>query len=252
MNSGQYDKDCATWDPQGDIKQIKYAMDACTKMGAAVLGLKSKTHAVLVCFKNQAGQAEFVCFDKKLFKVDEHCGVGISGITADARVLTEYMRSECLTHKFVFDAPMPIGRLVSQIGDKSIVLTFTSNKRPYGVGLLAASYESTGPHIYQTLPSGDYYEFKAIAMGNRSESAKTYLEKHCEKFLPLNLPDLIRHGVKALSITTEQLVELTTSNMDVAVVGEDCDFHILPAEEVQKYIDELKSSEPAPQPMEIA
>lgn len=57
--------------------------------------------------------------------------------------------------------------------------TQSSSKRPYGVSMLVAGYdEQTGVHLYQTCPSGNYYEFKAVAIGARSQSAKTYLEKH--------------------------------------------------------------------------
>jgi 20S proteasome subunit alpha 6 len=37
-------------------------------------------------------------------------------------------------------------------------------------------------HLYQTCPSGNYYEYKGIAIGARSQSARTYLEKHFESF----------------------------------------------------------------------
>ena len=32
-------------------------------------------------------------------------------------------------------------------------------KRPYGVGLLVAGYDQDGPHLFETCPSGNYYEY---------------------------------------------------------------------------------------------
>ena len=46
----QYDNDVTVWSPQGRIHQIEYAMEA-VKQGSATVGLKSKTHAVLVALK---------------------------------------------------------------------------------------------------------------------------------------------------------------------------------------------------------
>ena len=46
----QYDNDVTVWSPQGRIHQIEYAMEA-VKQGAATVGIKSKTHAVLVALK---------------------------------------------------------------------------------------------------------------------------------------------------------------------------------------------------------
>jgi hypothetical protein len=37
-------------------------------------------------------------------------------------------------------------------------------------------------YIYMNNLTGNYYEYKAMALGGRSQSAKTYLEKHFEQF----------------------------------------------------------------------
>ena len=39
------------------------------------------------------------------------------------------------------------------------------DSRPYGVGLLVAGYDENGPHIYETCPSANYYDCKAIFGG---------------------------------------------------------------------------------------
>ena len=38
-----------------------------------------------------------------------------------------------------------------------------SSKRPYGVGLLVAGCDEKGPHLYETCPSGNYFEYYAMA-----------------------------------------------------------------------------------------
>ena len=50
MFRNQYDSSAATWSPQGRIHQIEYAMEA-VKQGSATVGVKSKTHAVIVALK---------------------------------------------------------------------------------------------------------------------------------------------------------------------------------------------------------
>jgi hypothetical protein len=64
---------------------------------------------------------------------------------------------------------MPVGRLVRQVADKHQVCTQRSWKRPFGVGMLVGGYDKTGPHLYNTCPSGNYYEYKAMAIGARSQ-----------------------------------------------------------------------------------
>lgn len=35
----------------------------------------------------------------QIFKIDDHMGIAISGLTADGRILCRYMRNECLNHR---------------------------------------------------------------------------------------------------------------------------------------------------------
>ncbi|POI22693.1 hypothetical protein CIB84_013559 [Bambusicola thoracicus] len=39
-----------------------------------------------------------------------------------------------------------------------------------------------GPHIFQTCPSANYFDCKAMSIGARSQSARTYLERHMTEF----------------------------------------------------------------------
>ena len=127
-------------------------------------------------------------------------GIAIAGLTADARSIAKWMRNECLNHKYVYGSAMSSKRLCEELADKHQRTTQTYVRRPYGVGLLVAAYdESTGPHLFQTCPSGNLYEFYATAIGARSQSAKTYLEKHFEGFPSTEKDDLIVHALKALS-----------------------------------------------------
>ncbi|XP_062064801.1 proteasome subunit alpha type-1-like [Lepus europaeus] len=191
----QYDNDVTVWSPQGRIHQIEYAMEA-VKQGSATVGLKSKTHAVLVALKR--AQSELAAHQKKILHVDNHIGISIAGLTADARLLCNFMRQECLDSRFVFDRPLPVSRLVSLIGSKTQIPTQRYGRRPYGVGLLIAGYDDMGPHIFQTCPSANYFDCRAMSIGARSQSARTYLERHMSEFMECNLNELVKHGLRAL------------------------------------------------------
>merc|ERR1712066_1006503 len=125
--------------------------------------------------------------------------IGISGLTADGRVLAEYMRDECLNHRYIYDSPMSVGRLVAQVSDKAQTKTQNSSKRPYGVGMLVAGVDDNGPHLFETCPSGNFFEYYAMAIGGKSTSAKTYLEKHFENFVDLDADALVQHAVEAMN-----------------------------------------------------
>ncbi|ELW70779.1 Proteasome subunit alpha type-1 [Tupaia chinensis] len=253
----QYDNDVTVWSPQGRIHQIEYAMEA-VKQGSATVGLKSKTHAVLVALKR--AQSELAAHQKKILHVDNHIGISIAGLTADARLLCNFMRQECLDSRFVFDRPLPVSRLVSLIGSKTQIPTQRYGRRPYGVGLLIAGYDDMGPHIFQTCPSANYFDCRAMSIGARSQSARTYLERHMSEFMDCNLNELVKHGLRALRETLPAEQDLTTKNVSIGIVGKDLEFTIYDDDDVSPFLEGLEErpqrkaqpAQPADEPAEKA
>jgi len=115
MLRNQYHTDVTTWSPAGGLFQVEYAMEAF-KQGSAAIGLRSKTHVVLVCV-NKAN-SELYSHQTKIFKIDDHIGVAIAG---HGRVLSRYMRSECINYNYTYESPLPVGRLVVQLANKAQV-----------------------------------------------------------------------------------------------------------------------------------
>ncbi|XP_057975733.1 proteasome subunit alpha type-1-B-like [Malania oleifera] len=233
MFRNQYDTDVTTWSPAGRLFQVEYAMEA-VKQGSAAIGLRSKTHVLLACV-NKAN-SELSSHQKKIFKVDDNIGVAIAGLTADGRVLSRYMRSECINYGFTYESPLPVGRLVVQLADKAQVCTQRSWKRPYGVGLLVGGLDESGAHLYYNCPSGNYFEYQAFAIGSRSQAAKTYLERKFDTFMTCSRDELIKHALFALRETL-QGEKLTSSICTISVVGVGEPFHILDQKTLQELIE---------------
>eukprot|EP00741_Cyanophora_paradoxa_P019846 tig00000217_g19154.t1 len=231
-----YDTDVTTWSPQGRLHQVEYAMEAI-KQGSAVVGVRSKTHAVLAALRR--APQEGGTHQKKIFDIDEHVGMAISGLTADARSLAKFMRGEAQSHQYIYSSAIPLSRLVTAVADKSQVHTQRSDKRPYGVGLLIAGADSTGVHLYSTDPAGNYFEWKAHTIGARSQSAKTYLEKHFEQFAECSLDDLIKHALLALRETSPN-GELNVKNCEIAIVTTGSRMEIVRDEKIAPHLAKLE------------
>ena len=67
--------------------------------------------------------------------------------------------------------------------------------------MLVAGYDEDGPHVVQICPSANFYPCKAMAIGARSQSARTYLEKHLDEFADCDLDALVLHGLRAMRDT---------------------------------------------------
>lgn len=187
---------------------------------------------------------ELSSYQQKVFKIDEHVGISVSGLTADGRILSRFMRKECINHKFTYDSPMVVGRLVLDVADKSQVCTQRSWKRPYGVGLLVAGYDKAGgPKLFQTCPSGNYYEYYAMAIGSRSQAAKTYLEKKYKDFPTSSVKELCIHGIRAIKESCPNDTELNVDNCVLAYVGKDTPFTFVEGSDLEAYLSEVEAED---------
>ncbi|KIK42971.1 hypothetical protein CY34DRAFT_804288 [Suillus luteus UH-Slu-Lm8-n1] len=255
MFRNTYDSDNTVFSPQGRLHQVEYALEA-VKQGSAAVGLRSKTHAILLALKRSTG--ELASYQQKMFRIDDHVGIAIAGLTSDARVLSNFMRQQAMGERMIFNRPMPVNRLVSSIADKAQVNTQEYGRRPYGVGFLVIGQDQSGPHLFEFSPSGNSYEYYAMSIGARSQSAKTYLEKHYESFADCNLEDLIRHGLHALRETLQQDKELNVNNTSVGIIGPmgqhekpispPGSFRILEGDKVEVYLESMEKKEEAPAP----
>lgn len=238
MDRAKYDGDANTWSPSGRLYQIEYSLEA-VKQGSCTLGLRSKTHVVLCGLKRSPDK--LASPSKKIFRVDDHMATAICGLTSDGRSLVEYMRGECLNHKYAFDAPMVTGRLVAQLGEKAHHQSLRI--RAYGVGLLVGGLDADGPHLYDFVPVGRTYEYEAYAIGQRQQASKTYLEKNFDSFKDCTMEELITHAVKAIKPALLEDEEMTCDKLSVVVIGKDCLCKELTEAENQKYIEKVKEAD---------
>lgn len=228
----RYDSDITIWSPQGRIHQVEYALEA-VKQGSAAVGIRTDTHAAVFALKRSS--SELASYQKKVLKIDTHMGIAFAGLTSDARVLSNFMRSEAMRSRLVYNRPIPASRLVAVVGDKAQINTQRYGKRPYGVGLLVVGYdEDTGPCLYESSPSGNYTDYLAMSIGSRAQSAKTYLERHVSDFSSASLDELMVHGLRALRDTMQQDKDLNINNCTIGIVGKGMPFQILEGNAIQK------------------
>jgi 20S proteasome alpha/beta subunit len=66
-----------------------------------------------------------------------------------------------------------------------------------------------------------------MAIGSRSQTSRTYLEKEYENFNQSSKDDLIKHALKALSSSLAGDVELDSKNASISVIGENHNFELI-------------------------
>lgn len=243
MLKTNYDNDVTIWNPQGRLFQVEYASEA-VKNGTITLALKSKTHVVFCALKSV--NATVSAYKTKISQIDPSIGVSVSGLMADARFLIKKMHETCLKSRQETERQMQIGRLVTELAVNSQKKTQQYGSRPYGLGMIVGGIDSTGTHVYEFNPQS-FKEYSAVAIGARSQSAKTYLEKKHKEFENASLEELIIHGVNSLkkSICAEENSqkienrELNQMNTSIAYVDSN-GFKLLDETETKKWLDSCK------------
>lgn len=231
MFRSRYDGDATTFSTEGRLLQVENAMKA-VQQGMPTVAIRSDTHAVVAC--SMHAPSEFSSFKPKIFKIDEHIGLAISGLTADGRGLNKYLREECLQHRFRFGTEVRAEELADAVAERSQKKTQKDGKRPYGVGLLIIGAGIDGPRLFETCPSGQHWEYNAQAIGHRAQAAKTYLEQHLEEFPSCGRDDLIRHALQALR-DCRVGENAKQDSIAVGVVGVDEPFTILNGAELAAF-----------------
>ncbi|UYV76454.1 PSMA1 [Cordylochernes scorpioides] len=75
-----------------------------------------------------------------------------------------------------------------------------------------------------------------MSIGARSQSARTYLEKHLTSFENASKDELIKHGLRALRECLPADTDLNTKNVSLGILGDGMDFTIYDDEEMMPFV----------------
>ncbi len=236
-----YDRAITVFSPDGRLFQVQYAREA-VKRGATAVGVKCKEGVVLAVEKRVTSRLIEPESYEKIFQIDDHIAAASSGIIADARVLVDRARLEAQIYRLTYGEPVPLTVLVKKICDLKQAHTQYGGVRPFGAALLMAGVNDK-PELFETDPSGAYFEWKAVAIGSgRNTAMAIFEEKYKDE---MNLEDAIRLAIFALAKTMEKP---SPENIEVAVITmKDKRFKKISSEEVanclEKALTEMEKEE---------
>lgn len=105
--------------------------------------------------------------------------MAFAGLTADARILINRAQIECQSHKLTVEDPVTLEYITRYIASLKQKYTQSNGRRPFGISCLIGGFDYDGhPHLFQTEPSGIYYEWKANATGRSAKTVREFLEKN--------------------------------------------------------------------------
>ena len=196
---GAYDRAITVFSPDGRLFQVEYAMELVNR-GATILGLLGSEGVVLGSEEN-VEPLEEAEYSWKLFKVDEHIGAAIVGLSSDARMLIDQARVYAQSNRLTYDEPIDVEVVTKRISDIKQMYTQHAGVRPFGVSIIFAGVDKTGGRVFYTHPSGTYRGYKATAVGAGRETALAILREEYRE--NMSLDQTVKVGVRCLTKALE-------------------------------------------------
>mmetsp|Transcript_1099 Transcript_1099/g.1419 ORF Transcript_1099/g.1419 Transcript_1099/m.1419 type:complete len:246 (-) Transcript_1099:93-830(-) len=235
----EYDQGVNTFDPDGRLFQVEYALQAI-KLGSTAIGVRTNEGVVLAVEKRLASPLVEADSVEKVMEIDTHLGAAMSGLVADARTLIDKARVEAQNHVFTFNEPMRVASVAQSISDVAIGFGKGDDvpSRPFGVALLLAGVDENGPQLYNTDPTGTFSKWDARAIGSGSEGASNALQEEYNS--NMSLDEGLTLALKVLKQVMEEKVDVT--NVEVATVTASDGYKLLDPTRLQSVIGTINAA----------
>lgn len=226
-----YDRAITLFSPDGRLLQVEYARKTVSQ-GSATIGLIGKDSILLIADKRFPAYEKLIVPEsvEKLFKVDDNIGAAISGMIADGRLLIEKAQLEAQQYRITYNEAVDIFLLVKSIGSEMQAFTQYGGARPYGVSILFGGIRLNSPVLFMLEPSGIFFRYKGIAIGEKSEEINKFLEENYKEHLDND--GLIKLAVKAFKAGG---IKLTSDRVEAAIIDNN-GFNKLGEKEIASYL----------------
>ncbi len=234
-SSRGYDRALTVFSPEGRLFQVEYALEA-VRRGTIAIAVKSQND-VCICaqIKIPSTLMDADSIDK-IFQVDDHIGVAISGLHADSRALVNYARVQAQSFRLTYDEPVRLNLLAKTLADMAQQYSQFGGIRPFGCALFFIGIDASGPQIFTTSPSGIYRSFKAYALGNGEAAAREYLIENYKD--GMTFEEIVDLNLKTLKESVDE--DLTNKNVRLAYIKKDEQFHMASKEEIDGFLSKLE------------
>ncbi|MEK6893357.1 MAG: archaeal proteasome endopeptidase complex subunit alpha [Nanoarchaeota archaeon] len=194
-----YDRAATMFSPDGHLLQVEYA-EKTVRLGSASIGLVCKDGIVIIADRRIRDKLIAPESANKIFEIDEHIVATAAGILSDARVLIDAAQVLAQQNKVTYGSPIEPISIMRMIADKKQMFTQYGGVRPFAAAFLLGGANKGQAHLYTSDVTGNYFAYKANAIGENDEKIKEILRKDYREDMT------IEEGIKfALKIFKELL-----------------------------------------------
>ena len=150
---------------------------------------------------------------KKIYRIDDHLAMTISGSVADAQRTVDILTANAQLYRLNIGRPLPVNSAARLIAN----VLFSARYAPLIAQVLIGGVDDTGPHVFSLDPFGSLTEEKCVATGSGSPIAYGVLEDKYKE--DMSIEDVVPVVVKAVSSAMKRDTA-SGDSFDVAVIDE--------------------------------
>ena len=190
-----YDRAITMFSPDGRLLQVEYAKKT-VRQGSTTIGLACSDGVLLVADKRIVDSLVVPESVEKIWQIDDHIGGAASGILSDARVLIERAQLKAQQHRVTYDSEIDTLTIVKDICDLKQICTQSGGLRPFGVSILIGGIDNGDVKLYETDPTGIFFQYRATAIGEGEVEVEDILHKEYKPEMAIE--DGLKLSLKAL------------------------------------------------------
>ena len=177
-----YDQSCGSYSPDGRIFQVEYAQKAVENSGTTI-GIRCNDGVVIAVEKPQMSKMLVAGSNRRIFGIDAHAGICVTGNAADGRQIVHRARDEAKSYLETYGHPIVPTVLANRLALYVHYFTCHGSVRPFGSTALVSGYDEDTKkwELYMIEPSGVCFKYFGCAAGKGANAAKTELEKILNK-----------------------------------------------------------------------
>jgi len=191
---------------------MRETFDHPTLKGTTTIGVVCKD-GVILASDTRVTMGTFVAHKKgkKVYRIDDHLAMTISGSVADAQRTVDILKANAQLFKLNTKRPMPVNSAARLIAN----LFFSARLAPLIAQILVGGVDDTGPHVFSLDPFGSLTEEKCVATGSGSPIAYGVLEDKYREDTTIN--DLLSVVVRAVNSAMKRDVA-SGDSYDVVII----------------------------------
>jgi len=182
--------------------------------GTTTIGVVCKD-GVILASDTRVTMGNFIAHHKckKIYQIDEHLAMTISGNVADTQKAVDILKANASLYKLNNERLIPINAAARVLAN----LLFSTRYAPLVAQVLIGGVDDTGPRVYEIDPFGSVTEEKCISTGSGSPIALGVLEDRYKE--DVRIQDFAPVVIKAVKSAMKR-DSASGDSFDVVVIDE--------------------------------